>query len=152
MNIDVFPTVLRLAGLELPGDRVIDGRDLWGVMTGENPAPPHEALLFFDDKVIDGARAGAWKYYRYVDRYYWPVPLDKPNALAGRRLANYRYADEQAGRETRLYADHPMLYDLSLDPGESYNVVQRHPQVAQRMLGHVERWEQDYFTNPRGWK
>jgi arylsulfatase A-like enzyme len=152
MNIDVFPTVLRLAGLELPSDRVIDGRDLWGVLTGENPAPPHEALLFFDDKVIDGARAAHWKYYRNADRYYWPVPLDKPNALAGRRVANYKYVDERNGREARLYADHPMLYDLSLDPGEAYNVVERHPEVAQRMLDHIERWEQDYFTNPRGWK
>jgi hypothetical protein len=60
--------------------------------------------------------------------------------------------DERNGRETRLYADNPMLYDLSLDPGEAYNVVERHPEVAQRMLGYVERWEQDYFTNPRGWK
>jgi len=152
MNIDVFPTVLRLAGLELPTDRVIDGRDLWGVLTGENPAPPHEALLFFDDKVIDGARAAHWKYYRNVDRYYWPVPLDKPNSLAGRRVANYKYVDERNGREVRLYADHPMLYDLSLDPGEAYNVVERHPEVSQRMLGYIERWEQDYFANPRGWK
>jgi uncharacterized sulfatase len=152
MNIDVFPTVLRLAGLELPTDRVIDGRDLWGVLTGENPTPPHEALLFFDDKVIDGARAAHWKYYRNVDRYYWPVPLDKPNSLAGRRVANYKYVDERNGRETRLYADNPMLYDLSLDPGEAYNVVERHPAVAQRMLGYIGRWEQDYFTNPRGWK
>jgi uncharacterized sulfatase len=73
MNIDLFPTVLRLAGLELPDDRVIDGRDLWGVMSGEQPEPPHEALLFFDDKVIDGVRSGQWKYYRYVDRYFWPA-------------------------------------------------------------------------------
>jgi uncharacterized sulfatase len=143
MNIDVFPTVLRLAGLELPDDRVIDGRDLWGVMSGEQPAPPHEALLFSDDKVIDGVRSGPWKYYRYVDRYFWPLPLDKPNAQAGRRLAAYGYTDERTGRELRLYADHPMLYDLALDPGEAYNVAERQPDVAARMLGDIERWERD---------
>ena len=152
MNIDLFPTVLRLAGLELPDDRVIDGRDLWGLMSGQDSSPPHEALLFFDDKVIDGVRSGQWKYYRYADRYYWPVPLDKPNALAGRRLEEYKYSDERTGRELRLYADHPMLYDLALDPGEAYNVAARQPDVAARMLGHIERWEQDWIRNPRGWK
>ena len=152
MNIDVFPTVLRLAGLELPQDRVIDGRDLWGVLSGTHPAPPHDALLFFDDKVIDGVRSGQWKFYRHLDRYYWPVPLDKPTTPAGRRVANYRYADAQTGRTTRLYADDPMLYDLALDADEAYNVVDRHPDVARDLLGHMERWEQDYFANPRGWK
>jgi arylsulfatase A-like enzyme len=152
MNIDLFPTVLRLAGLELPDDRVIDGRDLWGVMSGEQPQPPHEALLFFDDKVIDGVRSGQWKYYRYADRYFWPVPLDKPNSLAGRRLEGYTYTDERTGRELRLYADHPMLYDLALDPGEAYNLAARQPEVSARMLGYIERWEQDWLKNPRGWK
>ena len=152
MNIDLFPTMLRLAGLGLPDDRVIDGRDLWGLMSGEDPSPPHEALLFFDDKVIDGVRSGPWKYYRYVDRYYWPVPLDKPGSLTGRRMARYSYVDERSGRELRLYADDPMLYDLALDPGEAYNVAARQPDVAARLLGHIERWEQDWLENPRGWR
>jgi hypothetical protein len=80
------------------------------------------------------------------------VPLDKPNTLSGKRAAAHSYADPQTGREVRLVADHPMLYDLRLDPGESYNVVDRHPDVAAQVLGDVERWEQEYFANPRGWK
>jgi len=152
MNIDVFPTVLRLAGLEPPDDRIIDGRDLWGVLSGQDAAPPHEALLFFDDKVVAGARADHWKYYRHVDRYYWPVPLDRPDSLAGRRVADYKYSDPASGREIRLVAGDPMLYDLSRDPAESYNVVDRHADVAQQVLGVIEQWEQDWFENPRGWK
>jgi len=152
MNIDVFPTVLRLAGLAPPTDRVVDGRDLWGVMSGTDPAPPHDTLLFFDDKVIAGARSGPWKYYRHVDRYYWPVPLDRPDTFSGRRVARYKYADPRSGREVRLIADDPMLYDLRLDPAESYNVVSRHDEVAGRLRADIERWEQDYFANPRGWR
>ena len=87
-----------------------------------------------------------------MDRYYWPVPLDKPNSLAGQRLEEYKYADERTGRELRLYADHPMLYDVALDPGEAYNLAARQPDVSARMLGYIERWEQDWLKNPRGWK
>ena len=152
MNMDLFPTVLRVAGLEPPSDRVVDGRDLWGVMTGTDPGPPHEALLFFDDKVIAGVRAGQWKYYRHVDRYYWPVPLDRPDTFGGGRAARYAHSDDRNGRSVRLIADDPMLYDLDADPAESYNVADRHAEVAARLAAAIERWERDWLTNPRGWK
>ncbi len=152
MNIDVFPTLLGLAGLNLPSDRVIDGRDLWGVMSGASTAEPHDALLFFDDKVIDGVRTGPWKYYRYVSRFFWPVPYDNPATLPGKRAAAYTYTDAKSGRTTRLASDFPMLYDLRSDAGESYNVADRHPDEAGRALGFIEHWEQDFFVNPRGWK
>jgi arylsulfatase A-like enzyme len=152
MNIDLFPTLMHAAGLQLPADRIIDGRDLMDVMTGSATAGPHEALLFFDDKVIDGARVGPWKYYRYVDRYYWPVPLDKPDKLIGRRVAAYSYTDPKTGRSAPLLADSPMLYDLRVDPNESYNVADRHPEEDRRALRYIQEWEQGFFANPRGWK
>jgi uncharacterized sulfatase len=152
MNIDVFPTLLAIAGLDLPTDRIIDGRDLWGVMSGADAAGPHEALLFFQDKVIAGVRAGDWKYYRHVNRYYWPVPLDGPASFAGQSVARYTYTDETTGQTIRLIEDSPLLFDLRVDPAESYSVDDRHPAEARRLLGYIEAWEQDFFANPRGWK
>jgi arylsulfatase A len=152
MNIDIFPTLLGLAGLGLPTDRVIDGRDIWGLMTGGEIASPHDALFFFHDKVIDGVRSGPWKYYRYADRYYWPVPLDKPSTLTGKRGQAYTYTDPRTGQTIHLLQSFPLLYDLRDDPGESYNVVDRHPDEDKRLRGLIERWEQDFFANPRGWK
>lgn len=152
MNIDLFPTLVALAGLELPSDRVIDGRDLWGVMTGRETVSPHEALFFFHDKVIDGVRAGPWKYYRYVNRYYWPVPFDEPSTLTGKRAAAYTYTDPKTGRTIQLVSDFPMLYDLRIDPNESYNLAARHPDEERRLRGFIEAWERDFFANPRGWK
>ena len=46
MNTDLFPTFLELAGLPQPEDRVIDGRDLTGLLKGES-ASPHEFLYYF---------------------------------------------------------------------------------------------------------
>jgi len=151
MNIDLFPTLLHLAGLDGPSDRVIDGRDLWGVMSGTDTRPVHEALLFFDDKVIDGVRMGPWKYYRYVDRYYWPTPLDSPSSLVGQRLAKYTYTDPKTHETLRLTPGYPLLYDLQIDPGEAYNVIERHPDVGRQALDAIEHWENNFFVNPRGW-
>jgi arylsulfatase A-like enzyme len=152
MNIDVFPTVLGLAGLGLPSDRVVDGRDLWPVMTTDGAADPHDALLFFHDKVIDGVRSGPWKFYRYVNRYVWPIPLDKPSTFPGKRAAAYTYTDQNTGKSVQLITKFPMLFDLTRDRGESYNVADRHPEDARRLLGFIEGWERDFFANPRGWR
>jgi len=46
MNIDVFPTLLALAGIPLPSDRTIDGRDLDRVWTGGADSP-HDELFYF---------------------------------------------------------------------------------------------------------
>jgi len=152
MNIDLFPTLVALAGLEPPNDRILDGRDLWEVMSTEGAADPHEALLFFHDKVIDGVRSGPWKYYRYVNRYVWPVPLDGPTTLPGKRAAAYTYTDERTGKTIQLITRFPMLFNLSRDRGESYNIADRHPEETRRLLGFIESWERDFFVNPRGWR
>jgi arylsulfatase A-like enzyme len=46
MNIDVLPTVLALAGVAPPTDRVIDGRDLSGVWI-DAAQSPHRFLYYF---------------------------------------------------------------------------------------------------------
>lgn len=151
MSIDLFPTFLGLAGLRLPDDRVIDGRDLWSLMTGRDTSSPHDALFFFHDKVIDGVRAGHWKYYRQIDRYVWPAPLDRPDTLAGRQVEQYTYTDPKTGRTIHVIPTFPLLYDMRLDPGESYNVAERYADDSRRLRGLIERWERDFTANPRGW-
>ncbi len=121
-------------------------------MTGHATASPHEALFFFHDKVIDGVRSGFWKYYRYVDRYIWPVPLDKPDTFLGRRVARYTYTDSRTGRTIHLIPTFPLLYDMRIDPGESYNIADRHPDDSSRLLTLIQRWEREFAANPRGWK
>ncbi|MCK6556446.1 sulfatase [Candidatus Binatia bacterium] len=152
MNIDLFPTILRLAGLDLPRDRIIDGRDIWGLLSGRETASPHEALFFFNANVIDGARSGPWKYYRWVNLYTWPVPLDKVNTVAGRSAHRYTYTDPQTGQTAHLITHDPLLFDVRADSNESYNVIARHPENASRIRATIEHWERDFFANPRGWK
>ena len=152
MNIDLFPTLLALAGLGLPADRAIDGRDLSDLLFGRASESPHDALFFFHDKAIDGARSGPWKLYRSVHRYFWPVPLDAPSTLAGRMAAGHRYTDPTSGRTIPLLQGYPLLYDLRVDPGEAYDVADRHPDETRRLLGLIEAFERELVANPRGWK
>jgi arylsulfatase A-like enzyme len=152
MNLDLFPTLLALAGLAPPRDRVVDGRDLGPLLRGETGAGPHEALFFFNANVIDGVRAGRFKYYRFVNEYVWPTPLDKPNTWTGRFAADYRHTDPRTGRTASLLTRFPLLYDVVADADESYDLSDRHPEEARRLLALIEAWERDFRANPRGWR
>lgn len=152
MNIDLFPTLLHLAGLGLPTDRTIDGADLGGLLDGSSSATPHDSLLFFHDKQLDGVRAGPLKYYPQVNRMDWPIPYDKPGSITGDSTGNYVYRDDKTGREANLLQAGPMLYDLGTDPFESYNLVEARKDDAQRLAGVANKWNADFEKNPRGWK
>ena len=152
MNIDLYPTIFHLVGLDLPTDRIIDGRNIWGLLTRTDTASPHDALFFVNANVIDGARAGRWKYYRWVNLYTWPFPLDKPNTAVGRAAHDHVYTDPKTGHTAHLLTHDPLLFDVTVDPNESYNVAERHPDDVQRVHAMIERWEQEFFANPRGWK
>ena len=46
----------------------------------------------------------------------------------------------------------PLLFDVEADSNESYNVVDRHPDQAARLHAAIEKWEREFFENPRGWR
>jgi len=155
MNIDFFPTFLALAGLEMPSDRIIDGRNIWGLITGKDTQSPHDALYFFHDNEIEGVRADKWKYFRYINHYTWPIPIDKPNSFIGTNASSriYTYPSEIDGgtRAVNQMGSFPLLYDMEYDPGESYNIIRYHPETARRLHNMMVDWEKEFYNNPRGW-
>ena len=59
-TLDIFPTMMALAGLQPPAR--LDGVDLTPHLTGAKDSPPHEALYFNTSDPSQGAvRQGKWK-------------------------------------------------------------------------------------------
>lgn len=103
-EMDVLPTFARLAGTSAPEDRIIDGKDIWPLMSGAQGAvSPHETLFFYRANRLQSMRSGKWKLI---------LPLD------GKPLALYD-----------LHADIGESRDLS---AEYPRVVQRLSDLAQR--------------------
>ncbi len=64
-TIDFLPTVATLAGSAVPGDRVIDGRDIWPIMSSAPGAhSPHEAYFYYSINTLEAVRTDKWKLRR----------------------------------------------------------------------------------------
>ena len=64
-TIDLLPTCARLAGAEIPADRVIDGKDILPLMEGRPDASsPHEAYFYYQGDNLEAVRSGKWKLRR----------------------------------------------------------------------------------------
>jgi uncharacterized sulfatase len=135
-NIDLFPTCLAAAGLALPEDRVVDGRDLSAVLAGDSDVSPHDFLYLYHHGKLEGVRSGVWKFFRETSHYTWPMPVNK-------KLGDL--ANHTAGPL-------PLLYDLSADPGEAYNLAQRFPEVVAELDAAMSRWEAEMASNPLGFE
>lgn len=151
MNIDFFPTFMKLAGMGLPNDRVIDGADIGPLLTGRGAAP-ERALFFAHDYDIEAVRVGPWKYFRTNSHYVWPVPLDKRDNVAGQLAGGNDYQPPGAADTVAALGSWPSLYNVGRDPGEAYNVAKRHPDVVRAMEQRIESWRTNYYENPRGWQ
>ena len=114
MNIDLYPTILSAAGVKAPKDRIVDGRNILPVLAGQKMKSPHEALFYYHYDLLEGVRVGKWKYFRKLNRYVWPVPLDGRghSQQAGQRpdgqpLAAALRSRTRSGRELQCHRHLP---------------------------------------------
>lgn len=125
-NMDILPTFAGLAGVDLPTDRVLDGRDLWPLLSGATNQSPHEYFYFFagrgrrGETRLQGIRKGRHKL----------------------RLA--------AGANGQLVAGE--LYDLYADAAEKFDISSRHSDLVEQLLAQARAFlsELEQSTRPLG--
>ncbi len=136
MNIDILPTSLALAGLTPPSDRIVDGKNISGLLTETNAKSPHEQLLFYHVGELEGIRVAQWKYFRSINHYVWPLPVNK----------------KMGSLSEHLNGPLPLLFNLDTDPGEAYDLTTKYPEMAEKLARRMDEWEQQLHDNRMGWK
>jgi len=124
MTIDLFPTLARLIGAELPPHK-IDGLDVWPLLAGLPGATnPHEAYYFYyNQNDLQAVRSGDWKlFFSHTSR-----------TMNG----------QEPGRDGRPGKYRPLpvggaLYNLSTDPGETQDVSAQQPEARKRLEALAE--------------
>lgn len=109
-TMDVFATVVGLAGADLPSDRIIDGADLAPLLL-RGETPPERPFFYYRGNELAACRLGRWKAH-YSTR----------NGYAPARAVTH---------------DPPLLFDLERDPGETTDLAAGHPDVLRRIAAAV---------------
>lgn len=115
--MDVFPTVAGLCGAVLP-EKPLDGLDIWPILAGRKQSLDRDPLLYFNAWDLQCARWGNWKLHvaRHNTAAYVPAP---PGGIHNYILPK------------------PELYNLAVDPDESYDVAAENPDVVTRMQSKI---------------
>ncbi|XP_054441003.1 arylsulfatase L [Pteronotus mesoamericanus] len=113
--MDVFPTVVQLAGGEVPRDRVIDGRDLLPLLLGTTQHSDHEFLMHYCEVFLHAAR------WHQRDRgAVWKVHYTTPRFQPQDAGACYGSTVCPCSGPSVAHHDPPLLFDLSRDPSEAH--------------------------------
>lgn len=110
-TLDLLPTFCALAGVEAPKDRPLDGYDITPVLAGGKS--PRREMFYYRAYELMAVRQGAWKAHFLTQTGYGQPEPEKH--------------------------DPPLLFNLDVDPGESYNVAGKHPEVLADIKALVEK-------------
>jgi arylsulfatase A len=110
--MDLFNTSLALAGVDIPADRAIDGKDMRPLLFGTGPGE-RDVFFYYRDEELYAVRKGSFKAH-YVTR------------------SGY-------GHDSAVKHDSPLLFHLGHDPAEQFNVAADHPEVLATIAREVER-------------
>ncbi len=117
---DILPTMMEFCGLERPDGSALDGMSLAPVLRGKDPVPEE----------------------RMIAVNYSRMPGDADYPFPDSQAAVRREGAAVLWKRWRLL-EGVALYDLGADPQQQENVIDQHPEVAARMLGHLDDWWRD---------
>lgn len=125
-NMDLLPTVIYLAGAQLPESLKVDGHNLWPLIEGsENVISGNDVFFFYNGLNLQAVREGKWKLH---------LPRDEKMLVWW----------ESGLRDLKS----PMLFDLQIDPNELNDVAEKHPEV----IAHLTSLAQDTRVKLGDWE
>lgn len=139
MGIDWLPTFADLTNSKLSSNK-IDGKNIWPLLTSETNKSPHEALFFYyKQNELHAVRSGDWKLY-------FPRSYRSLNGRPGGKDGIPVKYDQNIVSENELY-------NLKIDPKELNNVLNKYPEIVNKLekMGENARYDLgDNLTKVKG--
>ena len=101
-----------------PTDRVIDGKNIWPILSGKENGHPRDAFFYYQMDQLQAVRSGDWKLFVAMNpkKRNWGKPEGK--------------------RELKLF-------NLASDIHEDDNLAHENPEVVKRLLTYAEAARKD---------
>ena len=106
-SLDILPTIMAMAGIEMPKDREYDGMDIGDMFYGKAKNLREVLYYYHNDGVLRAVRKGPWKAHFETQLSY--------------------------SREPAVKHDPPLLYNIENDPSEEYEVGAKHPEIIREL-------------------
>ena len=117
--MDLLPTFAHLASVQVPADRIIDGKDILALMLDQPGAvSPHESFFYYIMDKLKAVRAGKWKLHLEQQR----TPGDV---------------------ESNAHSAPAKLFNLEEDLAETKDCSKDHPEVVARLTALAEKARAD---------
>ncbi len=111
-TLDLFATALELAGVPVPTDRAVDGRNITPLLKGEIPDKVDSAPFFYyGPHELHAVRKGPWKLHL--------------------RTSSQTGIQHFGGKA-------PLLFNLDIDPSEQYDLADAQPERVKELLAVAE--------------
>lgn len=133
-TMDLLPTIAQLTGNKIPDDRVIDGKDIWHLISGDKKKETEErALFYYRQSTLQAVRSGIWKLH-FPHQY--------------RHQANAPGEDGKAAGQFDA-AIGLSLFNLEDDIGEKNNVAEKYPNIVKRLTELADLHMKELVENSR---
>lgn len=131
--IDMFPTFLDIAGINIPADnKSLDGVSLKTLFEGD--VSNWEDRLMFNSK----------------DEPYWPEKVDRNTVLYDKSAIIYdnqiltvRSQDYKLVKRMDKY----YLFHIKTDPREENDLIEKYPEIAEKMKAELKQWHQGIMNS-----
>lgn len=110
-TMDILPTVFTLAGVDIPTDRSIDGRDISKLLLKGKRKHERDPLFFYGPKQLHAVRVGDWKLH-----------------IRTSSQTKIKYFDGKV----------PLLFNLETDPSEKWDLADKHPEKVVDFQGIID--------------
>ena len=106
-TMDLYPTILKLAGVPLPENVVLDGVDMYPLLTGTKENV-RDAVFFYARHNLYAVRKGPWKAHF----------ITRPSYT----------------KEPPVEHDVPLLFNIENDPSEKWNLNAEHADIISEII------------------
>ncbi|MBT33867.1 MAG: arylsulfatase [Thalassobius sp.] len=111
-TLDLFPTICKITGMDVPTDRIYDGVDISPVLF-EEKATQRDEIFYYDNEELFAIRKGKWKIH-------------------------YATRENAYSKQVKIVKhDPPLLYNLEVDPSEKYNLAADNAEIIEK-LSHIK--------------
>lgn len=146
-GMDLFATIIELAGGRTLQDRHIDGKNILPLLMRKETVSPHEFMFHYCGNAIHAVR-----YRPRHGNNTWKAHFHTPLWRDGYQTCDEKYVMCPCFGEDVIHHDPPLLYDITDDPYEMYQLdtnLEAHKTIIAKIKNAVDIHRRSILPVPK---